>query len=430
MSVGLANGWTHSASVFAHSVGMPLAMAPKNRLLLVRWLPPNGIGTGLRDGILRYVVQRGGWRVHLNANQLSITRYPWDAAIVFLAAERHRDDVLTADKPVLNVSNRLPDGLLPKVRCNDAAVGQMAADHLLELGYRPMGFVGVPQAHFSEQRYLGFSERVAAAGGRCAVFRAQDHRRPRWRARAAALPDWLGKLPRPAGVFCTSDSAALSAWHACKHAGLRVPHDIALLGVDNDPTHCQLADPPLSSIALPFERMGYEAAGLINQMADGKSVPMVSVSEPTLLIARGSTRAGGAEDPVVREAMSFIQQHAGEPVHVESILDALPVSRRALETRFQAVLGITPGQAIRSARLQLALQLLATTQLSITAVAEQSGCSNLARLNELFRRELGVCPSDFRRRTQSGLATVLPQPVAAQAPTMADGAGMHGDGLL
>lgn len=372
-----------------------MGLASELRTIVVCGLSASGMGSAILSGIVRFAERRGGWRLNVTLDA-NLDRRQCDAVIGALHSSELVDQVVASGRPAVNVSDRLDDRRVAKVCCDERAVGQMAAEHLLDLGYRRLVYVGVPQAHFSVLRYAGFTEALRGAQLECEVFRPEDEEQLDWEGRLAALPGWLGGLKKPVGVFCGNDAAAGSVWGACVRAGVACPEEVAIVGVDNEAAACLTTTPALTSIALPFERMGHEAARLIATWLEGHAPSLPAPLPPVGLIARGSTRAGGSDDPVVRAALSYIAANIGEAIDVESVLDELGVSRRLLETRFRASLGKSPAQAIRAARLQQARQLLVSTDLPVTEVAERCGCANLARLAELFRREIGRTPSAVR----------------------------------
>lgn len=169
--------------------------------------------------------------------------------------------LIETGKPIVNVSGVLPDLSFPRVGVDHVAVGRLAATHLLERGFRHFGFVGYPDHAFSVGRESGFRTTLEAAGCRLISYHQRDpeHRDPtglwEW---DDGLRRWLAGLPRPVGILASHDPQGVELSEACRQAGLRVPEEVALVGVDNDDLLCELARPALSSVALPAERIGFE----------------------------------------------------------------------------------------------------------------------------------------------------------------------------
>jgi LacI family transcriptional regulator len=171
--------------------------------------------------------------------------------------------------------------------------------------------------------------------------------------------------------------------------------------VDDDELECLLASPPLSSIALPAERIGYEAAQLLDQMMSGGDAPGEPIFLPPVrVVTRQSTDTLAVDDPAVAAALAFIRQHIGEDLSVAKIVAEIGVVRRELERRFRVLLGCSVGEELRRVRVEAAKGLLTDTLLSMPAVARHSGFSNAQRLAVVFHQMTGCSPSAYRRQAQ------------------------------
>jgi LacI family transcriptional regulator len=150
-----------------------------------------------------------------------------------------------------------------------------------------------------------------------------------------------------------------------------------------------------------MEKLGYEAAKLLARLMAGKRAPRKPVHLPPVrVVVRQSTDVMAIIDRDMVQVLRYIREHANEPITVRDVLRAVPVSRRALEQRFRALLGRSPLQVIRRAHIERAKQLLTDTDMQMPAVADASGFANAARLSLLFRRETGMTPSEFRHRSR------------------------------
>jgi len=180
---------------------------------------------------------------------------------------------------------------------------------------------------------------------------------------------------------------------------VRVPEDLALIGVDNDTVDCELASPPLSSVAVPWRTVGEKAAWLVGQALSGVSMAREPIVVPPVdVIPRRSTDVAAVDDPIVARAMSWIVERAGRPLSLEAVARAASCSRQRLEQRFRAAIGRTVMQEVRRARVDIAKRLLSTTNLSLPLIAEQCGLSSAALLSVAFRTETGIPPGAYRRR--------------------------------
>src|SRR5262245_38055353 len=258
-------------------------------------------------------------------------------------------------KPVVSVAGVVPDLPVPRVIVDHAEVGRQAARHLLERGVRRFGFVGYPRHEFSIERERGFREVVTGAGWPLTSFRERTHRvqdptgiwswnRP--------LMDWLESLPRPVGVLASNDVQGAQVSEYSRQLGYRVPDDVAVVGVDDDDLLCDLSRPSLSSVALPGERIGYEAAMLLDKWLNGALPKQTTiVLPPAGVVVRQSSDLLAVPDHSVSAAVRFIHEHANRPLRVADVLREVPVARRALERRFRKWLQRSISEEIRRVHL-------------------------------------------------------------------------------
>ncbi len=326
--------------------------------------------------------------------------------IAHIYAPQVAEYLQTLSRPLVNVSAVLADLPFPRVGIDDEQVGRLAALHLLERGFSSFGFVGQRHHAYSLVRERGFRAAIAQAGHALACFHEQCERpfSPTghlW-ALDRDLQHWVANLPKPVGIFAPNDIWGVQLAEVCRQLGLRVPEDVALLGVDNDDLLCNLARPALSSIALPAERIGREAAALLDRLLAGAKAPRRPLLLPPLgTRARRSTDALICDDADVAAAVRFIREHSHRPLRVADVLAEVAVSRRSLERRFRAVLQHGLGEEIRRAHLDRARALLTRTEMPLAEVARCSGFSSSAHLSFVFRQEMGLTPSAYRRRAHS-----------------------------
>jgi LacI family transcriptional regulator len=310
-------------------------------------------------------------------------------------------------KPVVNVSGVLPDLAMPRVMADHEQVGRLAAGHFLDRGLRHFGFLGYTAHDFSTGRELGFRSEAEKAGCRVESYLSDDPLHPEptglWRW-DNGLQGWLVGLPRPVGVLASHDIQGVQLSEACRRAGLRVPDEVALLGVDDDDFFCEVARPSLSSVALPGERIGFEAARMLEGLISGRerqTSPRTLLLPSPGVVTRHSSDVLAIEDGDVATAVRYIRAHALGSIGVPDVLEAVAVSRRSLERRFRSVLGRGLGEEIRRVRLEKAKGLLSGTEIPIAQVATNSGFSEAKRLSTVFRLETGLTPMEYRRRSRA-----------------------------
>lgn len=303
--------------------------------------------------------------------------------------------------PVVNVCGALADLPFPTVGIDNPAVGRAAAAHFLERGLRHFAFLGHGGFAFSTRREAGFAGRLAEAGHRPEVFRAPagadflPNGRPL--GEPGRLAGWLRRLPRPCGLFACNDIWGGYATEVCRRAGVPIPDGVAVVGVDDDDLLCELARPRLSSVRVPSERIGCEAAALLDQMLSGRRPPRCpTLLPPAGVAARQSSDLLAVEDPVVRVLLGRVREARASAARVRDVIRSLPVCRRSAERRFRAAVGRGIAEELRRGRIGYAKELLADTALPVADVAARSGFSTPQRFAVAFRRETGITPTEYR----------------------------------
>jgi LacI family transcriptional regulator len=298
---------------------------------------------------------------------------------------------------VLPIEDKTPDccSIVEK----DNAVGRIAAEHFLERGFTRFAFCGFDHMYWSRVRQEGFVRRLAKDGLTVRLYEPPGPpARVPWEAEQASMADWLKSLPKPVGLLACNDDRAQQVFEADKAAGVRVPDEIAILGVDNDDMICELTNPPLSSVAMSFEEAGYEAAAQLDRQMTGKEVSAGEIYlRPTHIHTRQSTDVLAVEDPAVAKALRFIRDHACDILSVDDVVEATAISRRLLERHFRQTLGISIYREIQRVRVERACQMLVETNWSLANIAEQCGFSNAIHFGVAFKRQMKVTPEQHRR---------------------------------
>ena len=370
-------------------------------------------------GVLRYERINGPWSLHVAegraGEQRLLTLKAWGGAglIGVIQNRAYADAVLAANVPAVLIDPMdealLPRGLLERhcVLSSDLhAVGSLAADYFLERRFTHFGFVGeVHGVNWSRERGKAFAAAVKKAGFACHAYgKLTAVEKQDWGLERARLCAWLTALPKPAAVFAAMDVRGRQVLDACLTAELEVPHEVAVMAVDNDELICESTTPPLSSIALATERMGYEAARLLDQAMRqrGKVRRVTRTFPPLTVVARRSTEAVHIADPVVARSLEFIWLNAQNPVGVPDIVKHAGVSRRLLELRFRKALDGTIQEELQRTRLKRAKTMLAETNLSVTAIAKACGFTSKSYLGKVFRRAFRTTMTKYRATGASG----------------------------
>jgi LacI family transcriptional regulator len=291
---------------------------------------------------------------------------------------------------------------VPKIRPDNGAIGRLGAEHFLERGHHSFGFAGFKHDVWARERRDGFVARLQEAGQRCDVFDVvyPGDLTPFWDAKqSTALSSWLRRLPRPTAVMACNDLRALQVLTAAHALDMRVPEEIAVLGVNNDTTRCELAHPPLSSVAPDPFRSGYLAAELLDRLLSGGKAPNLDQRvEPRGVIVRPSTDMLAIDDRNVVAALGYIREHACSGLTVDEVLRHAAASRSQLERKFRRLLGRTPQAEIRRVQLAKIRQLLLETDFPLKRIAELSGFTHVEYMCVVYKRLTGEAPGAYRRR--------------------------------
>jgi len=280
-----------------------------------------------------------------------------------------------------------------------AGAGKMGAEHLLKCGFQKFAFCGFDDWWWSRLRGRSFALTIAQAGYETFFYKLPSAKSKRaWHKEVTIIADWLRSLPMPVGLMSCNDDRGELVLEACKIAGLSVPQDVAVIGVDNDKLICDLSVPPLSSIVLNIEKAGYDAAALLNRMMKGENVEKTDMYiRPLHVVQRQSTSTLAIDDPNVAKAMHYIRNHAANPICVSDVVNSVLLSRRVLEKRFREVLNHSVHEEIRQARIEKIVYLLSETQMSISQIARAMEFSCVTHFSRYFRKAKSVSPAAYRK---------------------------------
>ncbi|MHC4516964.1 MAG: XylR family transcriptional regulator [Planctomycetota bacterium] len=365
-------------------------------------------GRGVIRGLARYNRERGRWSTYFQPQGLGDPPPPWlntwkgDGIIARIDNPTTARVVAKVGVPLVNLRSTLPRLPFPFIGADNRAVARLAADHLLERGFRSFGLCGYQRGlHLGfDVRQACFGEYITQAGYHCHQFtlRRGGFPSPSWEKEQERIARWLLSLPKPVGILATNDDFGLQVLDACRRIGLRVPDQAAVLGCENDEYACGLSIPPLSSIDLNSERAGYEAAALLDRLMAGKRPPKrLPQIEPVGVVARRSTDVLATNDVKVVQALRFIRHHACRPIGVTDIVAHVKVPRTTLQIRVKEIIGRTIHQEIRRAQIARAKELLSVTNIPIKQVARECGFKNVQYFTRAFHRATGETPARFQR---------------------------------
>ena len=375
-----------------------------------------GFSRNYRRGILRgiadYTHTRRPWSCFIQEQGLQDGVPEWlktwsgDGIIACIDTPRTAKALLRAGCPVIDVlHNGRFDGI-PAFDTDSGAVARLVADYFLRAGFRHFAFCGFPGIPFSDRRAAAYAVHLAAHGQKVRMFTARPPRNValdipaterQGIGREKAIVTWLRQQPRPLALFACNDICAQQVLNACRRHGIRVPEEVAVMGVDNDDVLCNLCDPPLSSVEPDTARLGYEAAALLDQLMQGRpSKSGLREIPPVRVVERASSDVLPVDDPVAVQALKYIRDHVGEGIAVKDVQAHVRRSRTDLEQRFRRWLKTTVRKEIARRRMDRVRSLLEQTELGLAEIARQAGFATAAHLCRLFKAQFKQTPGTFR----------------------------------
>lgn len=362
-------------------------------------------GRALLRGIANYAYHHGPWSFYWEPGGFERARRTLGAV--------EADGIIARDvemRPIQRMlSSRLPGVVFShrheeipgkvNVVTDSAAIAGLAAEHLLGCGFRHFGFCGYSDTSWSVARRDAFIAKIRQAGYEVRVHEvpSDNHAQPEKKVRES-IARWLQSVPRPIGLMACNDDLGKEVVEACRQAALQVPDDAAVIGADNDEVICGLTNPPLSSVAINFERAGYEAAdALFRLMRRDKNVPSRIVVRASHVAPRLSTDILAVDDAGLAKALRFIRDHARSGATVAAAASAAGLSRRVLEKRFREHLKHSALEEIRRVRTDQIARMLVETELPVSQIAETLGFEDVQHVARYFRAGKGLSPLAYRK---------------------------------
>lgn len=361
----------------------------------------------IQEGVAAFA-KKSDW--HLNTEMYRSGRIPdnWqgDGIICVLGMDAEIDRRIEAmNTPAVSIGPVGTDRI-PHVMADNRHIGQLAGEHFLERGFRHFAFYQASGGSAERDRMQAFEAVVAE---RCTSFTYMDwdkfHRRSKVKSKVSQhqwLEQQVKKLPRPVAILAEYDDRAVEVMRACQSAGIPVPEQAAVLGVDNDPLVCDFAPVPLSSVDDDQRLQGYTAAEVLDRMMQGqRDVPLRYEVSPKHVATRQSTDIFAVEHPHVAKTLRIIWQHFAEPITAEEVASVVPMSYRRLHDAFVRHTGRTVAEELTRRRVEHAQSLLAgRPRRKMEEVARLSGFSSADLMARVFSRTLGITPSAYRKTHQ------------------------------
>lgn len=358
----------------------------------------------LLRGMMRYSKEHGPWLFHRLSPDYRFSGGREEQALQF--ARSWKADAIIGrwddaklhlleglDLSVVLQNNRSRSSIFSNLTGDYDGIGKMAAQYFRKKLFTEYAFFGIKDIVWSEERGEGYRREVENNNGRF-----HSYVEPVSGDDREKIVEWLRSLPKPVALFCCDDEHALFITETCKIAGIRVPEDISILGVDDDDLLCSISDPTISSIKMDVENGGYTTCRLLHeQLSTGSKTPFNVFISPLVIKERNSTSTFNVSDPHVLKLIKTIEKDYCHELKMEDLLRSVPLSRRSIEMRFKKTTGYTIYQYLLSVRVDHLAYLLATTERPYLDIAYEVGFRELTNVSRTFRKFKGCTPLEYRK---------------------------------
>lgn len=372
---------------------------------------------GIGAGITEYVRDKGSWQLIAwpdpTYESLSfLKKQGCVGAIVNIQLAATAKQLFKVGIPIIAYSTLQKLGNTPYISTDSDQVTKMAFDYFSMKQFKNFAYFGLTEARWTKERLDSFSELVTRAGHELLVFKPKPrhitHDLPSFiklwidsdmTEESQQLLEWLKQIPKPVAVLASCDILGCFLSTFVQESGLSIPDDVAILGIDNDESICNICTAPLSSIALNLNKAGYEAARLLDHIIagedqiDGQRIKI----EPVHIVERASTSIFAIEDEDVIKAMQYIYAYSHEPLQVSEIANHVCISKQSLQWKFKHFLNHSIHEVVVQAHFQKARAMLLETNLSIEEIALQSGFGSSAKMRKAFLDITGLLPHKYRQ---------------------------------
>ena len=368
-------------------------------------------GRALLSGLADFALSRPDWRFDLLdpddvSDQKALAGY--DGLIVRVMDDATAAALAKSGKTVIDTYGRVDSSPFDTIRLDDEAIARMAADCFADHRFEQCAFCGFAGPRFSAARGEAFTVAVRKSGRTCFAYAGEEsstiadtffrNERTDKVPDARALSSWIESLPKPIAVFCCNDIRAFQLLRVCETVGVKVPDEVAVLGVDNDVLLATFTRPPLSSIDTDPSALGRRAGEMLAARLEGAShAPQVVLHPPRRVIERASTEVFAFATPWMSDAMVYIRRNLDKGISAKDVIARLGYSHTAVNNAFRAELGTSVHQEILRQRLALAKRLLRGTDRSAARIAVDAGFQNAQYFSRAFSAAFGTTPDAWRR---------------------------------
>lgn len=377
-------------------IGKDMGNSRKRVALLVE--TSLGSGREILRGIARHAQQSDEWQLFHAARGLEekvpewLRKWSGDGVIARIQDAAMVRQLKKLNLPVVDVLGVAESADFPLVHVDDRRIGSEVARYFLDRGYRHFGFYGIVGENWSVQRGDAFRARCEQAETTQSVGILQADR-----GAAGDVNRWLRELPKPVAIMVSSDQRGLELLEACREENLQVPERVAVVSVDNDVPLCEISSPPLTSVRAGHQRVGFEAARLLERLMNGESAAdQALLVPPTGIVTRQSSEGQAIDDEVVAGGLHFLHGHIGEAINNQSIAAAAGVSRTVFQRRFREAMGTSVRDYLTRHRLKRAQDLIKNSEMTFADIAERCGFKHQEYLGYVVQKHFGTTPGKMR----------------------------------
>lgn len=371
----------------------------------------NAYGRDVVRGVTQYIHTYGPWHIHWDYEFSRWHFPPWlknwhgDGIISRLSCPEIGDYAKECKIPVIDLNEQNTSLGLPFVYNDQVCAGKMAAEHLLERGFKQFAYIGQRGLLWSDQRLEGFSDTIHKADYHVHEFvgtpvneRSGTYRTSVWETETEKICQWLVKLPKPTGILTCNSFRGLQLLELCRSVNIAVPETIAVITADNEEVACELAVPSLSAVSLNGKGIGYLAASLLDKAMFGEDISQTAIYvPPSDILVRNSSRITALADDNLGKALEFIRENARFNITVQDVAKHIGVSVRKIHLLFRNKLNSTVHDRIIACKIETVVELLRGSDLPLTEVAYRSGFNHVQRMSDVFLEKQGMRPGEYRR---------------------------------
>lgn len=360
-------------------------------------------------GFIRYAHENGPWifyRLPLYYKTLYdedgiVKRIrEWGIDAVIVQWEYHEIKFLQKlDIPVFLQNYEENADWFSKISGDYIEVGAMAANFFAKKRFKNFAFYGNKNYLWSKGRAEGYRMEVEKLGGNYYYFESEYLTNSQWSQSHTELDKWLLSLPKPVAIFACDDYFALQVAEMCQINKINIPHEISLLGVDNDELICNLSNPSISSIVTDDENLGYIAGkNLHTLIVNKKNIPFNIIKKPIRIEQRQSTEKYNVTNKYITQVIEHLEKNITAEISINALTQMVPLGRRTLEKKFKEAMGTTIYQFILDKKIEYVSTELLTTEKSLFDIAIDAGFNDVRNAYRIFKKNTGYTPLNYRKK--------------------------------